>query len=218
MDKYDLFNLTEKGISSAVINNIILSGLDLSNVCEIGYQEFLNQTGIKKEDVYNELCNLSKEEHKVYNIFSLTSCGVSDKVCQTLKKKGITSLFMIRLYPDILLKQKYNLTEVNIRKVSEALKVIDEPFDKNIDVVKDYLESLYKDNEYMTLLKKSILKCLGDDYIMEDELSIMLEECYRYGSLMDKALEELSSAEFIENSLFGIKKLQANLKEFMFSL
>ena len=218
MDKYDLFNLTEKGISSAIINNIILSGIDLSKVNEMGFESFLEETGIKKEDVYKELCNLSKEEHDVYNIFALTSCGVSDKVCQSLKKKGITKLFMIRLYPDILLKQKYNLTEGNIRKVMDALLTINESFDKTKPTVKAYLESLYKDNEYMTLLKKSILKCLGEDYIMEDELAIKLEECYRYGSLMDKALEELSNQEFIENSLFGIKKLQANLKEFMFSL
>ena len=191
MDKYDLFQLTEKGISSAIINNIILSGLDLSKVCEMGFEEFNHQTGIKKEDVYNEVCLLSKETHDVYNIFALTSFGVSDKVCQSLKKKGITSLFMIRLYPDILLKQKYNLTEGNIRKVLDAISLINEPFDKTKEIVKEYLDSLYKDKEYMTLLKKSILKCLGEDYIMEDELSIMLEECYRYGSLMDKALENL---------------------------
>lgn len=218
MDKYDLFNLTDKGISSAIINNIILSGLDLSNISELGFEEFVHQTGIKKEDVYNSLCELSKEHHDVYNIFALTSFGVSDKVCQSLKKKGITSLFMIRLYPEILLKQKYNLTEGNIRKISDAILAINESFDKSKDSVKSYLESLYKDTEYMTLLKKSILKNLGEDYIMEDELEIKLEECYRYGYLMDKALEELSEAEFIENSLFGIKKLQANLKEFMFSL
>ena len=218
MDKYDLFNLTDKGISSAVINNIILSGIDLSNVNLMGFTEFVAQTGIKKEDVYKELCLLSSEKNEVYNIFALTSCGVSDKVCQALKKKGITSLFMLRLYPDILLKQKYNLTEGNIRKVIDALLTINEDFDKTKPTVKAYLESLYQDKEYMTLLKKSILKNLGEDYIMEDELAIKLEECYRYGALMDKALEELSNAEFIENSLFGIKKLQANLKEFMFSL
>ena len=218
MNKYDLFHLTDKGISSAVINNIILSGMDLSNVEGMGFNEFANATGIKKEDCYNALCELSKETHNVYNIFALTSCGVSDKVCQSLKKKGITSLFMIRLYPDILLKQKYNLTEGNIRKIMDAILTINEPFDKQKEEVKNYLESLYQDTEYMNLLKKSILKNLGEDYIMEDELSIKLEECYRYGSLMDRALEDLSNQEFIENSLFGIKKLQANLKEFIFSL
>jgi hypothetical protein len=218
MHKYDLFNLTDKGISSAVINNIILSGLDLSNVIDLGFDEFVHQTGIKKEDVYNSICELSKEEHDVYNIFALTSVGVSDKVCQSLKKKGITSLIMIRLYPEILLKQKYNLTEANIRKIQDAILTINEPFDKQKEEIKAYLESLYKDQEYMTLLKRNILKNLGEDYIMEDELEIKLEECYRYGYLMDKALEELSNLEFIENSLCGIKKLQANLKDFIFSL
>ena len=90
MDKYDLFNLTEKGISSAIINNIILSGIDLSTVEANGFDTFFEQTGIKKEDVYKELCMLLHEAHHSYNIFALTSCGVSDKVCQSLKKKGIT--------------------------------------------------------------------------------------------------------------------------------
>ena len=137
MNKYDLFHLTDKGISSAVINNIILSGMDLSNVEGMGFAEFANETGIKKEDCYNALCELSKETHNVYNIFALTSCGVSDKVCQSLKKKGITSLFMIRLYPDILLKQKYNLTEGNIRKIMDAILTINEPFDKQKEDVKN---------------------------------------------------------------------------------
>lgn len=218
MNKYDLFNLTNKGVSSAVINNIILSGVDLSHIEEMGYEEFLHQTGIKKEEVYQLVIELSKEKPTLYNIFTLTSFGVSDKVCQGLKKQGLTFLFMLKLYPDILLKQKYNLTEGNIRKCIDAMLSIDEPFDKTNPIIKAYLEKLYQDQEYMNLLKKSILKSLDEEYIMEDELAIKLDECYRYGALMDKAIEELSEAEFIENSLFGIKKLQANLKEFIFSL
>ena len=69
MNKYDLFHLTDKGISSAVINNIILSGIDLSNVIGMGFLEFVNETGIKNADCYNALCELSKETHNVYNIF-----------------------------------------------------------------------------------------------------------------------------------------------------
>lgn len=218
MNKYDLFNLTDKGVSSAIINNIILSGVDLSRISEMGFDGFYKDTGIKKEEVYNLVCELALEKQGLYNIFTLTSQGVSDKVCQNLKKQGLTHLFMLKLYPDILLKQKYNLTEANIRKCIDASIVINEDFDKNNPIVKKYLEALYNDKEYMTILKKAILKALDEEYIMEDELLIKLDDCYRYGSLLDKAIEELSNDEFIENSLFGIKKLQANLKEFMFSL
>ena len=218
MNKYDLFNLTDKGISSAIINNIILSGVDLSNIFKMGFEEFAHETGIKKEEVYNKILELEGEKEKPYSIFTLTVAGVSDKVCQSLKRQGITNLFMLKLYPDILLKQKYNLTEGNIRKCIDGFLLIDEPFDKTNPMIKEYLEMLYQDKEYMTILKKAILKSLDEEYIMEDELTIKLDECYRYGSLLDKAIEELSNDEFIENSLFGIKKLQANLKEFMFSL
>ena len=81
---------------------------------------------------------------------------------------------MIRLYPDIMLKQKYNLTEGNIRKIMDAILAINEPFDKEKEEVKNYLESLYQDMEYMNLLKKSILKnaiyCLYQ-YFKRQEIS-----------------------------------------------
>lgn len=218
MDKYYLFDLTEKGISSAVINNIILSGIDLNQIEELGFNEFVLATGIKKEDVYHQIIELKKNLPSLYNIFSLTSAGVSDKTCQSLSKMGVKYLFILHLYPDTLLKQRFNLTDSVIRKIKDAFKIIHEEFDRSNPIVKDYLESLYKDKEYMTLLKRTILKSLNEEYILEEELQIMLDECYRYGSLLDKALEELSELEFIENSLFGIKKLQANLKEFIFSL
>ncbi|MCR5231603.1 MAG: hypothetical protein K6B64_03050, partial [Acholeplasmatales bacterium] len=120
MDKYFLFNLTDKKISSAIINNIILSGIDLANIENIGFQNFFEITGIKKEEVYEEIINLKKNLPTLYNIFALTSCGVSDKVCQNLSKMGVNYLFILNLYPDILLKQRFNLTDNQINKIRQA--------------------------------------------------------------------------------------------------
>ena len=218
MNKYYLFELTNKGISSAIINNIILSGIDLDKIDTISYEEFLNITGVKGEDIYYEIILLKNNSPSLYNIFSLTSCGISTKICQGLKDLGITYLFMLELYPNSLLKQRFHLTDNVIQKIKDAINLINEEYDKENEIVKEYLESLYNDKEYMNLLKRSILKNLNDEYILEEELEIMLDECYRHGVLIDKALEELSELEFVESSLFGIKKLQANLKEFIFNL
>ena len=57
MNKYYLFELTNKGISSAIINNIILSGIDLEKIDTINYEEFYKMTGVKGEDIYYEIMN-----------------------------------------------------------------------------------------------------------------------------------------------------------------
>ena len=66
--------------------------------------------------------------------------------------------------------------------------------------------------EYFNVLKKRGAVNSGD---FSNAVKDIVANVAKNG---DKALEELSELEVIEKSLFGIKKLQANLKEFIFSL
>lgn len=212
-----LFNLCSYNIPLNTILKLWRESITNDEINNLSIDELSTKYNIKKKDILEAIKNsISLINDTPISIYALSINGISERIIDILLAKNIKYIFEFNLLPDDYLNE-IGISDSIIKKLRVALKY-DYSIDMNDNYIKEYITNLESNQIYIEGLEKKILKVLPEDYISDSELLVNIEGYYKYGHIFDKALNHLIDKNYIEVSLFGIKKQPLTLDEFIFSL
>ena len=217
MNNLFLFNLSNYEIPLNVVMKLWKQNINIEDINNLSLEDFMNKYIIKKKDIAEKIKGLYKEiTTNPLSVYALASNGLSERIIDIILSKNIKYIFEFHLLSNDYLNE-LGLTDSIISKIRLALN-LDYIIDYNDETIKNYIKDLENNSIYIEILEKKILKELNEDYISDSELLDKLDDCYKKGHIYDKAINNLINKEYIEASLFGIKKMPLTLDEFLFSL
>lgn len=215
------YNLCDKNISHRCIEKVISVGITPDNITDMNLENFANIYGVRKPDLLSELKEYSLHGDLTpenLSIYALIACGVSSSIIENAKTKGLDKVIYFYIYSANILKNKFEIKDLEIKKIYAGLELLDIEINYESNIVKEIIEEIELEENYIINLKNDILKVLdasNEEYLDYSDLLNEMPIMYKYSSKFQDVLKSLANAGKIEINEQGLRKCIPSLSDFI---